>query len=144
MQKATPLFFYDHTSHSDIGIGLDFHDRSSVGYNRSMIDHNRWHTLSSQQHLLAISAAKLSNISDIFRYCFWQKICPGRCVATQSFAVYFDHNYCQILGSIKRNRNPFDPMIDYNRSLDYHQPCNCTHSLTLTTSSSSQGNNTFD
>ena len=41
-----------------IGIGLDFHDRSSVGYNRSMIDHNRLRMLSSHQHLLAISAAK--------------------------------------------------------------------------------------
>ena len=29
------------------------------------------------------------------------------------FAVYFDHNRCQILGSINRNRNPFDPMIDH-------------------------------
>ena len=39
-----------------IGIGSDFHDRSLVGYNRSMINHNRLCTLSSQQHLLAISA----------------------------------------------------------------------------------------
>ena len=36
-----------------IGIGSDFHDQSLVGYNRSMIDHNRLHALSSQQHLLA-------------------------------------------------------------------------------------------
>ena len=41
-----------------IGIGSDFHDRSSVGYNRSMIDHNRLRALSSQQHLLALSATK--------------------------------------------------------------------------------------
>ena len=34
------------------------------------------------------------------------------------FAVYFDHNRCQILGLINRNQNPFDPMIDYNRSSD--------------------------
>ena len=40
-----------------IGIGLDFHDRSSVGYNRSMIGNNWLRALSSQQHLFAISAA---------------------------------------------------------------------------------------
>ena len=40
-----------------IGIDSDFHDRSSVGYNRLMIDHNLLRVLSSQQHLLAISAA---------------------------------------------------------------------------------------
>ena len=28
------------------GIGSDFHDRSSVGYNRSMINHNRLRMLS--------------------------------------------------------------------------------------------------
>ena len=40
------------------GISSDFHDRSSVRDNRSKIDHNRLRELSSQQHLLAISAAK--------------------------------------------------------------------------------------
>ena len=55
-----------------IGIGSDFHDQLSVGYNRLMIDQNRLRMFSSQQHLLAISAA--------FWYNFWQKT---------SF-VYFD------------------------------------------------------
>ena len=101
-----------------IGIDLDFHDRSSVGYNRSTIDHNRLRTLSSQQHLLAISAAKEVVFRTFSGTVFGEKM-QKKCVQEDVskhilFAVYFDGNRCQILGSINRNRNPFDPMIDYN------------------------------
>ena len=76
-----------------IRIGSDFHDRSPVGYHRSKIDHNRLRILSSQQHLLAISAAK-------------EVIFPtfsGTIFGKKNFFIYFDHNRCQILGSINQN-----------------------------------------
>ena len=56
----------------------------------------------------------MSSISDIFWYCFWRKTWSKYFKEEVSqhnlFAVYFDHNRCQILGSINQNQNPFDPL----------------------------------
>ena len=55
-----------------IGIGSDFHDRSSVEYNRLIIiGCARFHPSSTYKLFLTVSY-----ISDIFWYCFGEKLLP--------------------------------------------------------------------